>query len=311
MANLHVYFKMFYDNLQIVKSKKDAITTSHNHLREVIQSNFAESHPGYNIDFWIQGSWKMKTTIRTKDDECDLDDGVYISPIPNVAGTTVQNWVFDAITGVTDSAPSHKNKCVRVQYKAGYHIDLPVYVMTDYKDKTECPQLAVRDSGYQNSNPKQLVEWFEANARNNEQLIRIISYLKAWCDDVPRVMPPGLALTILATNNQVKHDRDDVALLETVKAIRSSLQKSFTCKVPAEPYDNIFENMQDKKQRVLEELDRIIQYGDKAMDTKNLKKASEYWEKALGDRFPIAPDKDEDAKAHEAPTIIKNNSQFA
>lgn len=77
MANLDTQFQEFYGELQITVTKKQALITSHNNLRTKIQKYFAKNHPEYVPSFYIQGSYKMGTTIRTSDDECDLDDGCY------------------------------------------------------------------------------------------------------------------------------------------------------------------------------------------------------------------------------------------
>lgn len=69
--------------------------------------------------FYIQGSYKMGTTIRTKDDTCDLDDGVYFENNPeDVDCKTLQSWVKDAVDGITDSTATHKKNVITVDYKA-------------------------------------------------------------------------------------------------------------------------------------------------------------------------------------------------
>ena len=149
MANLDTQFQEFYGELQITVTKKQALITSHNNLRTKIQKYFAQNHPEYVPSFYIQGSYKMGTTIRTRDDECDLDDGCYFIPKPEVKGITLQNWVMDAVNGTVGATPVHKNKCIRVNYAAGYHIDLPVYRKERCNDNTEHPELAVRDGEYE------------------------------------------------------------------------------------------------------------------------------------------------------------------
>ena len=110
MANLDTQFQEFYGELQITVTKKQALITSHNNLRTKIQKYFAKNHPEYVPSFYIQGSYKMGTTIRTRDDECDLDDGCYFIPKPEVKGITLQNWVMDAVNGTVGATPVHKNK---------------------------------------------------------------------------------------------------------------------------------------------------------------------------------------------------------
>ena len=72
--------------------------------------------------------------------------------------------------------------------------------------------------------------------KNNVVLVRLISYLKSWSDTVRGFMPPGLAMTILASNNQKKYEgRDDIALRDTLKAIKSSLNRGLIEKTHKSP----------------------------------------------------------------------------
>lgn len=145
MANLNYLFKQFNDELSVRDLKKSMMINSREHLREKIRKSFEQNHKGYSPKFYIQGSYKLKTLIRTKDDTCDMDDGVYFSSNPdNVTGTTLQRWVKNAVEGTTDATPTHKKKCIRVDYKAGYNIDLPVMVFDE--DKDDHPLLAVKNS---------------------------------------------------------------------------------------------------------------------------------------------------------------------
>ena len=295
MANLDSNFQEFFGELQITDTKRQKMITSHNNLRQKIKNHFKVNHPEYKPSFYIQGSYKMGTTIRTKEDECDLDDGCYFIPMPDVAAKTLQGWVKEAVEGTTDATPIHKNKCIRVQYTAGYHIDLPVY-RKDTDSNNEHPELAVRDKGYELSDPREVVVWFQGKKKDNDALVRLVSYLKSWTDTVRGFMPPGLAMTILASNNQKKHEgRDDIALRDTLKAIKTALNTCFICIVPATPYDNLFENYDaDRKQKFLNELEKFIEDADKAIEEKNKLKASKLWRKHLGERFPLAEDEDDE-----------------
>lgn len=287
MTDLNKEFQQFYEELQITSSKKCAMVDSHNYLRRKIKNFFAEVHPEYIPMFYIQGSYKMGTTIRTSDDECDLDDGCYFFPKPDVKGATLQQWVCDAVKGTVDANPIHKNKCVRVNYKAGYHIDIPVY-RKDRNDVSEHPELAVRDGDYEPSDPREVVEWFRKKKQDNEELVRLVSYLKAWCDNVKGQMPPGLAMTILASNNQCKIEgRDDLALRNTLIAIEDKLKSGFVCRVPGTPYDDMFKDYGvERRETFMHELSDFVTDAKLACSEPNRVKAAKLWRKHLGARFP-------------------------
>ena len=76
MANCNNLFKKFNGSISIDADKNSKMTNSKTKLRDRIRKWFKDNHPDYEPKFYIQGSYKMKTGIRTKDDICDLDDGV-------------------------------------------------------------------------------------------------------------------------------------------------------------------------------------------------------------------------------------------
>jgi hypothetical protein len=302
MANCDNLFKTFNNELQIPKSKRDAIKLSDTALRDKIRKHFKEKHPGYAPTFFQQGSSKIKNRIRTKDDTCDLDDGVYFVENPdNVTSTTLQSWVRDAVDGTTDATPAHRKKCITVDYKAGYNIDLPVLLFNPLNDAH--PKLAVKEAGFRSDDPKEFVDEFNKRKDEKGQLIRITRYLKAWCDNIRGEMPNGISMTVLAMDNLQKNDRDDVALKFTLIEIERKLKAQFDCVMPTTPNDNLFENFtQKRKDDFMENLSKFIADAKKAVDEeKNQLKASELWQKHLGKKyFPDGKDQDDqttDAKA--------------
>lgn len=296
MANLNYLFKKFEEELYITDSKKDKMMVSKDHLRENIRSYFKKNHDGYTPRFFIQGSYKLKTLIRTKDDTCDLDDGVYFKSNPdNVTGTTLQKWVKEAVEGTTDATPTHKKKCIRIDYKAGYNIDLPIMVFDENKDKH--PLLAVKNSDFQIDDPKEFVDYFLKN--KTDQMVRIIKYLKAWCDHKREDMPSGLAMTVLSLKYFQGNDRDDIALKYVLIETEKQLKKNFRCLMPTTPKDDLFEDYSEtKKKNFMDNLSSFIEDAKKASEEPNHFKASKLWRKHLGERFPLGEDKsDENSKS--------------
>ena len=310
MANCNKLFLDFDNELNVLSVKKTKLSKSKNDLRDRIRKTFKEKHEGYNPTFYIQGSKKLGTMIRTKDDECDLDDGVYFLRDEGVTGTTLQKWVKDAVDDATVTPTQHRKKCIRVIYKGDYHIDLPVYYFPKNSDH---PLLAVKDNNLEESDPKDFVDWFKEKKDDDGQLVRIIKYLKSWCDYKRNKMPSGLAMTVLAEKNIKYNDRDDICLFETLKQIklsiddRKSLIDKFKCVMPTVPYDDLFSDYDDnRKNNFLENLNTFIEDAKKAIEEPNQLKSSKLWKKHLGDRFPLGIDEDIESKENDLKKIASS-----
>lgn len=298
MADLHSLFETFHTNIRITQTKKNKLRNSKDALRKKIISYFEEHHPEYVPKFRIQGSYKMGSAIRTKDDTCDLDDGVYFLRKPDVSPTILQTWVYNAVKGHTKEQ-AHRKKCISVLYFENdvevYNIDIPVY----YKLDDEAPRLAIKNGEWSESDPKEMTDWFVEKKKQKSQVAKIVRHLKSWCDHVREKMPSGLAMTVLACNaieNVSWYDkRDDVTLKNMLKEIRRVLKIKFECIVPAVPNDDLFANYDNaKRQSILKRLDDFITDAEAALEEKNELKASRLWGKHLGNRFPEGEDKNQE-----------------
>lgn len=311
MANCDKLFKEFNENITIPKTKINKMIVSKDTIRKKIVDFFKKNHPSYNPKFYIQGSYKTKTGIRTKDDTCDLDDGVYFEENPdNVSSTTLQQWVKNAVDGTTDATPSHRNKCITVDYKAGYNIDLPVFIFN--KSIHSHPQLAVKNNGFKEDDPKEFVDYFNKLKNPNGQLLRIVKYLKDWCDFKRQKMPSGLAMTVLAMDCFFENTRDDVSLKFTLIEIETKLKKKFECIMQTTPFEDLFDGYDEtRKTNFLENLSKFIEDAKKAIDEKNELAASKLWQKHLGSLyFPDGEDKDEEQNESKLNKTIGNAKPY-
>lgn len=302
MANCHHLFGEFNTEISLTSNKKTKMTSSKDGLRERIRKYFKVHHPEYIPKFYIQGSYKMKTGIRTKDDICDLDDGVYFFRTPDVTATTLQNWIWDAVNGYTSTTPEHRKKCIRNIFSGDYEIDIPVY----YKVSGKEYQLAVKNNGWEDSDPKALIDWFNNNKDANGKMNKAIKELKAWCDHKRNKMPSGLAMTILAMNAKAKivlNDRDDILLTDILREIKKTLAQKFECIVPVTPKDDLFADYDStRKNNFLTNLDSFLADAEAALKEPNQLKASRLWQKHLGTRFPDGEDKNEQSNSNSATT---------
>lgn len=303
MANCHNLFGIFDTNISLTTNKKSKMTTSKDALRDRIRVNFKKNHPEYTPKFYIQGSYKMKTGIRTKDDICDLDDGVYFFRSPDVSPTTLQNWIWDAVNGYTSTSPEHRKKCIRNIFSGDYEIDIPVYYKVDGKEY----QLAVKNTGWEDSDPKALIDWFNSNKDSNGKMIKVIKELKSWCDFKRNKMPSGLAMTILAINAKAKivlNDRDDILLTDILREIKKKLTQKFECIVPVTPKDDLFADYDaTRRTNFMNNLNSFLEDAENALKEKNQLKSSRLWQKHLGGRFPDGEDKNEQSNSNSATRI--------
>ena len=292
MANCNDLFKSFDSVIKLSPSKKDSLIISRNDLRKKIQNHFKQNKSAEIMPkFAGQGSFETDTNINPLPEtivingkektiyKYDLDYGVYfigketIEERRNIQ--TYHNWIIEAIDGHTSQKPIDKNTCVRVIFSDGHNIDLPIY----YK-KGVTPELAHKAKGWILSDPKEFIDWFEDKSKGNAKLKRLIRYIKAWCNyreftNSSIKMPSGFIMTILATNQQYIHQRDDIALKETLVNIQAKLLSEFKCKRPTTPNDEDLLEEYSQKDSFLNDLAKFIELAKNALAEKNQKKACE------------------------------------
>lgn len=312
MANCDDLFREFDERIKLSKSKKKSLRISRDSLRGKIRDKFKDE--GYDVKFCWQGSFAMNTIITPKDGDYDIDDGIYIQTDsePEESTTTLHRWIVEAAENHTNQPPTDKNACVRVHFADGHHIDLVLYHM---KESDEHPRLAHKRDGWIVSDPKEFMHWFNAQCDESGQLKRIVRYFKAWADDLRGDMPCGLVFTILATNNMVSNERDDIAFLETMRIIQDSLNSSFVCYRPTTPSDeDLFADYSEtRKNYFLDRLSSFVRSGEQALEEVNQKDACPKWKRHFGQRFPcdMAEDRLENAKSFESPAFIRSDARSA
>jgi hypothetical protein len=137
-------------------------------------------------------------------------------------------------------------------------------------------------------------------------MIKAIKDLKAWCDYKRNKMPSGLAMTILAMKAKDKivlNDRDDILLTDILREIKKALALKFECIVPVTPKDDLFADYDStRKNNFLTNLDNFLADAEAALKETNQLKASRFWQKHLGTRFPDGEDKNEQSNSNAATT---------
>lgn len=319
MANLHTQFMEYNSLIRLSDTMREELIIARDKLRQRIETRYMPlkrmSFIDELLEFQSQGSFVMDTIIKPIHDDYDLDDGLYFIGTrprdrrPN--SKVLHQLIVDAI-GIDYSEVAKvidKVTCVRVIFKKGFHIDIPIYYAGDKK----CPDLAHKEEGYILSNPVEFIAWFEAKInsgfrteflyesalyskeyhrwltdirKQDHQLRRIVRYLKSWGDLRREEMPCGLIMTILAANNYYPHERDDVSLKETLILIHSALSRSFKCERPTTPKGEDLLKGYKNKDAFMKYLKDFIEDAKMAIMETDPKKACSFWQKRLGDRFP-------------------------
>jgi hypothetical protein len=306
MANLNSSFLEFDKKLNINESKNTKLEQARTALMEKIKKGFEEKE-GYSVPkFWTQGSFQMDTMIKTESNKCDLDLGVYFKEIPDVTGETVQKNIFDIVDDQTKTPSNHKQRCVRVNYKSEFHIDLPVYHFTD---EMAHPMLAVKGEEFQESDPKEFYEWFNEKCKGASQKRRLIKYLKSWGDKHNKKMPSGLAMTVLTLDHFVEDGRDDIALLKTLKEIKISVKANWSCILPTCPNDDVLARLTEtQKTNFLEAIDKLIEALNlSTSESTNEEEAKDICTKLFGIHFP--PSKKQ-IRLREKAVLMSSNKHF-
>ena len=290
--NTHELFKKLDSTIKLNDSKIIELKQNRKACRNRIKKHFKDNDWSAP-KFYSQGSFPLQTNLNPiEGNEYDLDDGVYfICPVSERKQvSTYHDRIKKAVNGYALEVID-KNTCVRVVYTDKHHIDLPLYWLEQDGD---IPQLAHASEGFIDSDPVEFKDWVDnkiSGSNSNGQLRRVIRYFKAWKDyreskNNSLKLPSGFILTILACQNFLQNERDDLAFKDVAVAIKTELDSNFTCYRPTVPTD---ENLLDKysKETVLKELQNLIANAQEAIDSDCEKEASEYWRKVFGDRFPL------------------------
>lgn len=201
-----------------------------------------------------QGSYAMRTMVQDAESDYDIDDGAYfaLDDLKDQFGVELtpvgaRQRVCDALKwdGRLKHEATVKRNCVRQEYPAGYHIDVPVYrvivVQNENSEPVERYELASGDSWVE-SDARAVTNWFNnivgtlnAGQSDGSQMRRITKLTKkfsrrlAWKEQTTG----GICITKLVVDNFNEHtDRDDKSLRETWQAIFNQLQRSTEIKHP-------------------------------------------------------------------------------
>lgn len=289
-SNCNELLQRFNKLIDIPQEKVNNLMSAHETIRNKIRTYFYNSTNLPVPDFFIQGSYKMKTIVENRNMKCDVDLGVIFPEDPRIKFETLQQHIKNALWNHTIKGVIIKKTCVRLTYVRDFHIDLPIY----FKGRNGIVYYGSRSNQWQQSDPKKFVLWFNKKTSSRPQLLRIIRYLKAWADYTRTkkniIFPSGLALTIWAIDHYEYSSRDDLSLFYTcsriIKYLNDNFQSQWEAKMPVAPFDNVLNRLSGShKSAFYEELKGTVSLMVDAVSAQNQDKARLKWNKIFGNRF--------------------------
>jgi hypothetical protein len=325
MADVQKQFEQFHATIRVdyemganLREKRDIIVAK--------IERYLEQHGHPSCRVLLQGSYKMKTGVKPIAElEYDLDIGLRFDLDESAhSAAEVRGWVLEAVRGHTQNVED-KGPCIRVNYEAGFHLDLVVFAVSEEDNGTERYRLAHRTKGWRPADPPGLLEYVsdyhttrfagtEDAATRMDQFRRCVRCLRRW-NDVQMPFdndgkPTGLGLVLLAIQQELKRaiyldgrSDDRGALAEFTRRIATTIGRVGATK-PTPEFEDMFgrlteQDMADFKGRMAKLADALVFAGA----TPDPVEACRRLQSVFGQDFPV-PEPVDTARRTHAPAIV-------
>lgn len=223
--------------------------------RARLKKGLADAGKPAPIGQHTQGSYAMHTMVQDENTDYDIDDGVYFRKDklvgPNggeLSALSVRQMVCDALQDDRFNKPPEVLKnCVRIYYNEGFHVDVPSYRRIESTDPWTGKAVysyELASSDWKTSDALAVTRWFKQRNEHHSpdfddtdgQFCRVVRLLKAFArsrSSWKSQTATGFMITKLADDSfSASAGRDDIALRETMKAIRWRLEWNTTIAHP-------------------------------------------------------------------------------
>lgn len=274
--------KFHGENVRLTEDQRQQMRDHRNSNQKRLREGLEDRKKPLPVRNIKQGSYAMHTMVQHPDNDYDIDDGaVFIRDDlrgqrdGDMSPREARDMVRDALDdGSFLTPPETKKNCVRVQYQAGYHVDVPVY--REYENDSGKMVLELASSEWRESDPQQLTNWFNnavsnksPDENNGQQLRRIVCLLKQFARSRKSwKLPSGLILSVLADEKYWACDgRDDLSLYQTMQAMRDRLNARTSVYNPVDQTEELSKGSDDPKVQELQ--DRLDWAIDRLQDVFN------------------------------------------
>lgn len=230
----------------------------------------------------------------------------------------IKGYLRDAVNHVVARTVKIKEPCVNVSYyengEEWMHIDFPLYAKHNSKIYLARGKEFAIQYSWEIADPKGLNDDLCSKINKNEQLRRVIRYIKKWRNEkyenstLDHEIPPSIGLTYLAcdcfvSSTTSEGDDDLTALQKTMANMKNKFQLTYeggklekadiTRYLPVEPFTDIFEKMKDASDSYgitfYNRLSTAVRNLTDAVNVESEHDAGTYVKKVLGDEFKIPP----------------------
>jgi hypothetical protein len=295
------------DEVNLPQPERTSMRDRRNANRKRTKNGLEDQGKPSPTEFCTQGSYAMKTMVQHPENDYDIDDGIYFEKTELVGPRGAAMSSLDARQMVRDAVDdgSFKTKpvvlanCVRVQYDAGYRVDIPVYRRVVKKgvfgeDETF---YELASSDWKRSDARDVTAWFEGENKkspdeeNGRQFRRICRLLKKFSQSRPSwgtCMASGFMITKLASECYVPDaSREDSVLRNTMRSIRNRLNLNLVVQHPVTPNDTITKGAEDPKPKALRDrLSDAIKWLEPTLDNSCTRaEALKCWDKVFNTTY--------------------------
>lgn len=177
--------------LQLDQTRLKRMESAFNAVAELLRKD-EDFFNGLEIEVYAQGSKRIGTTVKPINGaDFDLDTVLHVyDPYYNHSPDQLYNRLVKALEkdSYYKSIMEKKKRCIRLNYKGDFHMDILPACMPNHIDKEmiKIPEKAFRNWSY--GNPKGFAKWFENNSNSvKEPMLRKFSsaLLEAQVDTEP------------------------------------------------------------------------------------------------------------------------------
>lgn len=286
-----------------------------------------------DIEIFDQGSYKYSTTIKSSVVDRDVAVMILLDIEEYSDPRKIKGYLRDAMNYVVARTVKIKEPCVNVSYYENgvewMHIDLPLYAKCDDKVYLARGREFAEKYSWEIADPKGLNDDLCGKINKNEQLRRVIRYIKKWRNDkyenstLDHEVPPSIGLTYLACDcfisSVTSEGEDDLrALQQTMLNMKNRftltyedgklMKADISRYLPVEPYTDIFQKMKDSSDSYgvtfYNHLSTAVQNLTDAINVESEHDAGNCVKKVLGEEFKVP-------ERQASSTIIQNKKEHS